>query len=143
VPQRVKTLQPELATDAPDPVAMEQWLRLANIVDRPDAAIDYLAEGTLDAEEANLWREQWPSTYQQVSDRVALKIQEKTDRGETIPYAKALALGTLLDVVADPTLDPAFIAAMQAPPAPPMPPLAPSRRAASKAPELYDPGQEI
>ena len=142
VKQKVKTLQPELATDAPDPAAMERWLRLAKIVDTPEAGLDYLAEGTLDAEEAAIWREQWPTYYQQVSDAVALKVAEKTERGEVIPYTKALALGTLLDVVADPTLDPAFIAAMQRPYTPPAHPAAPSRRAVSRAASLFDPGQE-
>lgn len=67
----------------------------------------------------------------------------KTDRGEVVPYEKALVLGTLFDVVADPTLDPIFIAAMQAQPAPTTLPLAPSRRAVSKAPALFDPGKAL
>lgn len=88
-------------------------------------------------------REAHPDTYRQISDQVALELAAYSDRGQAIPYAKALALGTLLDVVADPTLDPSFIAAMQRPAQPVQPPLAPSRRSALKAPGLYDPGQEM
>lgn len=143
IPQRLKTLQPELSTDFPDPQAMETWLRIAKIVDSPEAALDLMDAGAFDAEEAAVYREAWPSHYQQLRDALALEIQAKTERGEVIPYEKALVLGTLFDVVADPTLDPLFIAAMQAQPAPPTPPLAPSRRAVSKAPALFDPGKAL
>lgn len=143
IPQRMKTLQPELSTDFPDPQAMETWLRLAKIVDAPEAALDLMDTGAFDAEEAAVYREAWPSHYQQLRDALAFEIQAKTDRGEVIPYEKALVLGTLFDVVADPTLDPIFIAAMQAQPAPTTPPLAPSRRAVSKAPVLFDPGKAL
>lgn len=143
VPQKLATLQPELSKDAPDPAAMDQWLRFAEIVDSPMRAVDFMADGTFSAEEAEVLREAHPGFYQQMRDVAAVEIQRRTARGEVIPYDKALALGTLLDVVADPTLDPAFIAAMQRPASPPTPPLAPSRRAVSRAPQLYDPSQEI
>lgn len=142
VPQRTRTLQPELSTDFPDPEAMATWLRIAKIVDSPEAALDLFAEGTLDAEEAGVFREQWPSYYRQAQDLIALKVQEMTERGEVLPYDKALQIGTLFDVVTDPTLEPSFIAAMQRPPPKPqVPPLAPSRRVVSKAPALFEPGK--
>lgn len=143
IPQRMQTLQPELSTDFPDPEAMAAWLRIAKIVDSPDAAVDFMADGTLDAEDAEVWREAWPSHYRQVRDQVTFLIQEKTARGETIPYQQALVLGELFGVVADPTQDPAFLAVMQRPAQPPAPPLAPSRRAVSKAPALFDPGKAL
>ena len=144
IPQRTRTLQPELSTDFPDPEAMATWLRIAKIVDSPEAALDLFAEGTLDAEEAGVFREQWPSYYRQAQDLIALKVQEMTERGEVLPYDKALQIGTLFDVVTDPTLEPSFIAAMQRPPPKPqVPPLAPSRRVVSKAPALFEPGKVI
>lgn len=143
VRQRMQTLQPELSADRPDPAAMEKWLRLAKVVEQPAVVLDYLADGTLDPEETELFREAHPDTYRQIVDLVSIKVAQETEAGRPLSYEKALALGTLLDVVADPTLDPAFIAAMQRPPQPPTPPLAPSRRAASKAPALFDPRQEI
>jgi hypothetical protein len=142
VPQRVQTLQPDLAADTPDPEAMASWLRMAKVIESPMSALDSLAAGTLDAGEVEALREVYPTVYQQIRDQVALEIQDLSDRGERLPYGKALALGTLLDVVADPTLDPAFIAAMQAPAQPAAPPVAPSRRAVSRAPGLYSLNQE-
>lgn len=142
VPQRVQTLQPDLATDTPDPEAMASWLRMAKVIESPMSALDSLAAGTLDAGEVEALREVYPTVYQQIRDQVALEIQDLSDRGERLPYSKALALGTLLDVVADPTLDPAFIAAMQTPAQPAAPPVAPSRRAVSRAPGLYSLNQE-
>lgn len=142
IPQRTRTLQPELSTDFPDPEAMATWLRIAKIVDSPEAALDLFAEGTLDAEEAGVFREQWPSYYRQAQDLIALKVQEMTERGEVLPYDKAFQIDTLFDVVTDPTLEPSFIAVMQRPPPKPqVPPLAPSRRVVSKTPALFEPGK--
>ena len=59
---------------------MATWLRIAKIVDSPEAALD-LAEGTLDAEEAGVFHEQWPSYYRQAQDMIALKVQGMTERG--------------------------------------------------------------
>lgn len=146
-PQRLKSLQPDLATDTPDPEAMAAWLRRARVVDNPRAALQSLGAGTLDVAEVEALREVYPSIYQQVRDEVQVQLQEMTDQGQALPYGKALSLQTLFggDVVADPTLDPEFIARWQAPPPPPAPgPIAPSRRPPPRFAHLYDPSsQEI
>lgn len=146
VPQRLSTLQPELARDAPDPEAMEAWLKRARVVENPLVALDSLGRGTLSLEEVSALREVYPSIYQQVRDQVALEVGELTARGQVLPYDKALALGTLLDVVTDPTLDPSFLAAIHAPPPPPPAPapgLAPSRRTPARSADLLSPTAEI
>lgn len=146
-PQRLKSLQPDLATDTPDPEAMAAWLRRARVVDNPRAALQSLGAGALDVAEVEALREVYPSIYQQVRDEVQVQLQEMTSQGQALPYGKALSLQTLFggDVVADPTLDPEFIARWQAPPPPPAPgPIAPSRRPPPRFAHLYDPSsQEI
>lgn len=146
VPQRLSTLQPELAQDAPDPEAMEAWLRRARVVESPLVALDSLGQGTLSIEEVEALREVYPSIYQQVRDLVALEVGEMTARGEVLPYGKAVTIGTLLDVVTDPTLEPSFLAVIHAPPPPPAPPasgLSPSRRTPARAADLLSPRAEI
>lgn len=146
VPARLNRLQPELASDQPDPAAMEIWLRRAAVVDSPLVAVEAMARGELIPEMVEALREAHPSFYQQAVDEANVQLQALTDQGQVLPYDKALQIQTLFggDVVADPTLDPGFVERWSAPPLPPAPPpVAPSRRLPARSASLYDPRQEI
>jgi hypothetical protein len=114
-----------------------RFLRYVRAVDDPRTVLADLESGALTTEAVEALREVYPETY---ADLQRTAFNAITEADEPIPYDARLKLGLLLGIPTDPTLDPAFVAAMQAsyaaqpseagqqPGAQPL--LSPSRRAA-------------
>jgi len=139
VPQRGRTLQPELSRARPSPDEIEDWLHRARVVDDPSVVLKSLGQGQLRAEEIETLREVYPGYYQAIRDEVAAQVHQLTEEGIELPRRQELLLARLFpDIETDPTNEGSFIAALQAPPPAPPPGLAPSARRPIRVSHLYD-----
>lgn len=139
VPQKARTLQPELSRDLPSPDEIDDWLRRARVVDDPGVVLKSLGRGQLNPEEIETLREVYPGYYQAIRDEVAAQVHELTMDGIELPHRQEQLLQQLFpDIDTDPASSGDFIAAMLAPPPAQPPGLAPSARRPMRVSHLYD-----
>lgn len=94
---------------------IEKFSRYLRAFERPlDSVVDDMKEGRVSREAVEFLRAVHPQVYRKLGESVSAEISKREARGEKIPYEKKLRLSILLEAVTDDTLDPAFIAAVQA-----------------------------
>lgn len=117
-----QTLQPHLARYEVDPSTQQKFLQYVRAVDDPTSVLRDLERGRISAEGVEALKAVYPELYGDVRARVTAQVAQLR---EPLSYEQARELGVLLDVVAHPAMDPAFIAAIQGTFAP-LPPAAPA-----------------
>lgn len=85
-------------------VDIERFARIKRVVDDPLSVLDDMEAGTLSVASVRTLRDVYPKLYDQIRTETMVML---TKRGETIPFSKRAALGTLFDFVAVPSQDPA------------------------------------
>lgn len=95
-----------------------RYLRFQEGVEHPMSVLDGLEDGTISREGVEAVREVYPKLYETMQ-RSVWDALSKEAANDQLDEQKAIRLGILLDMPTHYTLDPAFIAAMQATKLPP------------------------
>jgi hypothetical protein len=107
----VSSLTPQFDTPRVSDAEKAKWMRYATAVDDPMSVLHDLQTGAITREQVEALKTVYQNLYQQIRTQV---MQGLSEQKEPVPYAKRLQLGILLDVPADASLSPGFIASMQA-----------------------------
>ena len=111
-------LAPGRGTPQASPAARDAFLRAARAVKDPMSVVDDFEHGRLTREGVDALRATSPRLLGEIQAAVLGRIAEK---GPPESYAKSLQLGILLGIPTDATLEPAFVAKVQATYAPTAP----------------------
>lgn len=138
-----RSLQPHLHKPQVTDAEVERFARYATAVSDPLSVLDDVSKGKLSVEAVEAVREVYPKLYEQIRNSAMVALS-KTKR--ELPYQSVIQLGILLDFVAHPTLEPAFMArhqqrmaAVPGQPTPPPPPgAAPATTPSAGAPKLAE-----
>lgn len=130
---RPDLLQPQHHEPRVSTVEMSRFLRYARAVDNPLSVIDDLKDGRLSSEAVEAVREVYPELHAEIVRNVVEQLASERNR---FGYEDRVQLGLLLGITSDPSLEPRFVASIQAmyagqPPTgqqPSQAPSAPSRR---------------
>lgn len=95
-----------------DEATLAKFDRYHEAVTDPIASLERLKDGTFTVEHAEALREVWPSLFADIQEQTLVGMQEASDRGERLPYARRMSLGILLAIPTDATLQPSFLATM-------------------------------
>lgn len=106
-----KSIQPQFDKHDPPAAEKEQFLRHVRAADDPYSLVDDMTHGRLTREGVDTVRTVYPSIFAELQQMAMAKA---TDAKRPMSYDQKIQLGLLLDVPADPTLRPEFVAAMQA-----------------------------
>lgn len=98
--------------DVPD-FEKQRFLRLVEVLNDPEAAIDRLEEGRLTKDEVEILKITYPETYNNLVSSVMAGIADGEESGDPMPFSKKIQLGILLGTPIDATMDPKFMAALQ------------------------------
>lgn len=104
------TLQGHLESRKPSAAEMQKLVDTRRLIDDPGYVAQLAREGRLTPEHVATWREVQPVEYQRVR---ANALAELTALQRPLPYRQALQLSTLLDIPADPSTTPEFVAYSQ------------------------------
>jgi hypothetical protein len=104
-------LQGTLKPAPPSDAEMSAFLRKAAVVNDPMSVVKALRAGKVTADQVDALKSNYPSLYAQVQKTTMEAVQAQG--GKEIPYEKRKALGILLQIPTDATLDPKFIALCQ------------------------------
>lgn len=108
--QPTDVLQPHLAKPRVSDQEMARFMRYSRAAEQPLTLVSDLENGRVTREAVEAVKTLYPSIYDSIRQRVG---EELATAKTVVPYQKQLALGILFDVQTHPSLDPAFIAAMQ------------------------------
>lgn len=106
--------------DVPD-FEKDKFLRLIDVMNDPEVAIDRMEDGNLTREEVKMLKIVYPETYNLMVKSALAGIVDADEKGKPMSYQKKIQLGTLLGAPLDETMSPEFMAAIaqaQAPSAP-------------------------
>lgn len=103
-------LQPHLARPRVSDLEMARFMRYARAADDPMTIVTDLEHGRVTREAVETVRELYPAVYESVRARV---LEQLSSAKERVPYAKQIQIGILFDAKTHPSLEPAFIRAMQ------------------------------
>lgn len=95
-----------------DEATRQSFDRYYEAVTDPVATLRRLEDGSFSSEHAEALREVWPAMYADIQMKVLEGMQERADKGESIPYQRRASLGVLLGLPTDVSLTPEFLAAM-------------------------------
>ncbi len=95
----------------PSDLQMSKFERYLEVVENPISALEDMKEGSLTREAAEALKIVYPNMFKKMQLEV---INQLNDNKESIPYAKRIQLGILLDVPTDVSLKPEYVAALQA-----------------------------
>lgn len=98
---------PRLVSD----VERMRWMRYYDAVEEPESVLEDLEAGELTREGVEALKETRPAMYRTLVRRV---MERLATAEEPVPYQERLQLGLLLGVPTDPSLEPRFVASMQA-----------------------------
>jgi hypothetical protein len=104
-------LQPQLKGQPPSDSAMHKFMRLSTLLEKPLLALDKLKDGTLLQDEADMLRQRRPELMTQIQESAMKAI---SNRPTELLYAKRRNLGLLLGIPFDRSMEPEFVATMQA-----------------------------
>lgn len=99
------------------------FARYMEVAERPEAAVERLADGTISPGDVETLKAIWPAHYDEIRQEC---MNHAATMQKTLPYVQRLNLSILLDVDVDPALSPAAMAVFQAPAPPPPEPSRPS-----------------
>lgn len=105
-----------------------KFMRQLSAIDNPMGVIDKMASGEVSRDEVKALKYVYPEVHAELVGQTAVAIQEMKANGEFLPADKIATLGVVLDAPVDSTLEPEFIASVQAtfvPPQAPQPQAAP------------------
>jgi hypothetical protein len=106
-----RTIQPQFETKIRTSAdEQEKFLRYVRAADDPASVLDDMQSGRLTREGVETLREVYPKLYQQLQQEA---LERVTSAKKAMGYDQKLQLGMLLDVPADATLEPSFVARMQ------------------------------
>lgn len=94
----------------PDTERMK-WMRYAEAVEDPSSVLEDLEAGTLTPEGVEALREVYPAMYRELTRQV---MEQIADLDEPPPYEERVEMSLLLGMPLDPSMEPAFVTAMQA-----------------------------
>lgn len=106
-----RTIQPQFDKHDPTPAEKEKFLRYVKAADDPLSVLDDMSRGRMTLEGVQTVREVYPSLFSQMQQ---LAMEKCADAKKPLSYDQKLQLGILLDTPTDSTLQPEFIARMQA-----------------------------
>ncbi len=95
----------------PSDLQLMEFERYYDAVNKPTSVLDNLAEGTVTPQEIEAIKTVYPQMYQKLQSQVLDAI---IDSGKDLSYNRKIELSQLFEVPADISLQPAFVAAMQA-----------------------------
>lgn len=95
----------------PSDFELAKFERFSDAVEHPLSVVARVAQGTVSPEEIETLKTCYPGIYSRLQEKVMDAI---IDHDSELPYQKRLLLGQLFNVPTDMTLDPNFVAAMQA-----------------------------
>lgn len=107
----------------PSKQQMSLFARYMEVAERPEAAVERLADGTISPGDVETLKAVWPAHYDQIRQEC---MNHAATLRETLPYVQRLNLSILLDVDVDPALTPAAMQVFQAPAPPPPEPSRPA-----------------
>lgn len=89
-----------------EPAKAEQkrWMEIYDTLNDPLSIIKATQDRTLTDEQLDAVKAVYPDIYGEIALKVQTKISEIMEKGETIPYAKRVALGKLLGLPLDATM---------------------------------------
>lgn len=93
----------------PSKIQLAKFERIAQAVEDPKSVLKDLESGNLTTESVEALKEIYPEIYK----RIVYQLTENMDKLQNLPYQERLRLSILFDVPLEPTLEPAFVAAMQ------------------------------
>lgn len=107
--------QPPFSSSEPviDSVALAQFERFCEGVEDPIGCFDKLAKGTLTVEHAEALRVVWPAIYESAQSSIMDELALAQAEQRNVPFRERMSIGTLFDIVTDPSLEPATFTALQ------------------------------
>lgn len=94
----------------PTPSQIDKMERIVQVFDNPMSVLKDLENGTLSAESVEALGILYPEMYKQI----VYQLTENMDKLQDLPYKERMQLSIMFDVPLDPTMEPQFIASMQA-----------------------------
>lgn len=107
----------------PSKQQLSMFARYMEVAERPEAAVERLADGTISPGDVETLKAVWPSHYDEIRQQC---MNHASTLQRTLPYVQRLNLSILLDVDVDPALSPAAMQVFQAPAPPPPEPARPA-----------------
>ncbi len=100
----------------PSSMQLAKFERYLQAVEHPLSVLEDLERGTISREHIEAIKAVYPAIYGHLQQTVldSISEQEKGDEKSDLSYTKRVELGILLDIPTDESLQPAFIATMQA-----------------------------
>jgi hypothetical protein len=89
---------------------MAKFIRYARAVNRPDAVLDAIADGTVTHEEVEALRAVFPKMYSEVRDQI---MEDLLDLSKPPPYDSRVEIGLLFELPTDESIDPTFMVRQQ------------------------------
>lgn len=90
-------------------VEMQSFLRRLDIVEDPMMSLDLLEQGRLTHEHVDALKSVYPAIYTEMQNSVMTGLSDAQAKGKTVPYARRLQMGVLLEMPTDATLSPEVI----------------------------------
>jgi len=109
----------------PSKQQMSLFARYMEVAERPEAAVERLADGTISPGDVETLKAVWPAHYDEIRQEC---MNHAATMQRTLPYVQRLNLSILLDVDVDPALSPAAMQVFQAPPPQPSEPASPAQQ---------------
>lgn len=94
----------------PSDYELSTFERYVDAAENPMGVLSSIADGSVTPEEIETLQSLYPSLYNQLHERLVNGIVEN---GSKISYEQKLALSSLFDITADPSLSPDFVGSMQ------------------------------
>ena len=94
----------------PSSLELAKFARILNAIEKPATIFSHLQAGTATREEIDVLKNVYPATFTDLQDRI---IQELPKIQATMPYNRRIQLGLLMDVSADPSMQPRNLLALQ------------------------------
>lgn len=85
--------------------------RIERVINDPLSVLDDLNEGKISKDSVDTLKEFAPETYQKIVSKFISKLSEQK---EPLPYNKRIQLSVVLGVPLDPSVDPSYVASIQA-----------------------------
>ena len=95
----------------PSDTELTRFERYLTAIDNPLSILEELKAGKLNTETVETVKTLYPYLYQQIQEKM---LDALSNRAEALPYAKTMLLSKLLGVPGNPTIQPQFIAQIQA-----------------------------
>jgi hypothetical protein len=109
-PTKAGSLSPQLDKTQPSKADQAKFLDYFDTVDDPTSALRSLEKGRITPQQVEALQAVYPEMYRTVQQQVMDHLQGLK---EPLPYQQRIKLGVLLQIPTDPTLQPAFVQAIQ------------------------------